>query len=771
MEKNRSTLQILINLFLPYMVLMVFFALTSLVLYTQSLKIAEEQIRQKNIFLLREVQSSMASFLEDSNKLFSHLIYQSSHFNLPRDREGATRQEISFDLYRVEALKNMPPVDIYQDFIQDYFILLDSPRAILNNEMSLPLDTYMRYTLGLNERESEELTEYFFDDGHITNYFSDIISLRTPQKGQSWIYQKGMVRKFGSDYGGPKGLIIIYMNTDNYFRELENIDISHGGGVFTLDRKGVIQFGLARGETFSGILASGTLDSRAREIRGKGSPWFVTEIESGDNPFSYTAVQSREYLREQTRGVRLFLISLISLLFIVGLVFSLFVVYFNSKPITRIFQEFQEKGIREREEVPILRGGFLSRLNFQVRELSRYLEQQKEHLEHNIMERLLNGYHIGEADYRNIVENSLGGNAFSYTVVLFSIRSHSPEFGAGEIREEGLWKSQINILLRTELRESAAFTFDRNPGEVILIFRETGENNRDMETCGEPLFRRIGENDFFDTVISLGGRVGGIDEISLSYEQAVRARDTSPGDDSSPVVRFTGRKTTLPVLETPVDLERKLTNSLISGDSPTLRKLFEEIYDKNLRPTNVSYRPIRILIDTLMGVLLGIMRRITLEKGDLENRIAALMEEEISLKNYRDLFRRLTEIMIEIAENRRDTQNDRKARMVREMCLHIDSHFSDPLLSADTVGSALAISGNYVYKLFKEYYGTSFHRYLEDLRMEYAKKLLAGESFLNIKEIASLSGYNSLNTFYKAFRKNSSMSAGDFRKNIGPLPK
>ncbi len=111
-------------------------------------------------------------------------------------------------------------------------------------------------------------------------------------------------------------------------------------------------------------------------------------------------------------------------------------------------------------------------------------------------------------------------------------------------------------------------------------------------------------------------------------------------------------------------------------------------------------------------------------------------------------------------------QNDRKAGIVQDICSYIDNNFKNPFLSADHVGSELGITGNYVFKLFKEYYGTSFHKYIEQMRMDCAKQFLKEEQNKTIKGIAFESGYASITTFYKAFKKNFGISAGAYRKSV-----
>jgi AraC family transcriptional activator of pyochelin receptor len=64
---------------------------------------------------------------------------------------------------------------------------------------------------------------------------------------------------------------------------------------------------------------------------------------------------------------------------------------------------------------------------------------------------------------------------------------------------------------------------------------------------------------------------------------------------------------------------------------------------------------------------------------------------------------------------------------------------------------------------FRELFGNGVYEYLRSERMQIARQLL-GESGRSVKEIASLTGYRSVNSFIKAFKKMYGVTPGDFRK-------
>lgn len=84
-------------------------------------------------------------------------------------------------------------------------------------------------------------------------------------------------------------------------------------------------------------------------------------------------------------------------------------------------------------------------------------------------------------------------------------------------------------------------------------------------------------------------------------------------------------------------------------------------------------------------------------------------------------------------------------------------------LLIETVAQRAGISIPNLYSLFKRYLNTTPHQYLLNLRLRRARTLLASNE-KSIKEISLESGFENLESFYRAFRKNSQMTPAEFRR-------
>ena len=95
---------------------------------------------------------------------------------------------------------------------------------------------------------------------------------------------------------------------------------------------------------------------------------------------------------------------------------------------------------------------------------------------------------------------------------------------------------------------------------------------------------------------------------------------------------------------------------------------------------------------------------------------------------------------------------------------HIQQHLSEPL-SLHALAKLVHLSISQLCALFRQHLKVSPHVYIENRRMDHARRLLQFPS-LSIKEVAGRSGFNDPLYFSKRFRNHSGFSPSDYRKQL-----
>lgn len=92
----------------------------------------------------------------------------------------------------------------------------------------------------------------------------------------------------------------------------------------------------------------------------------------------------------------------------------------------------------------------------------------------------------------------------------------------------------------------------------------------------------------------------------------------------------------------------------------------------------------------------------------------------------------------------------------------VQTNYTDNLTIEDACRETGLSPGNFC-TIFKNAVGTGFHSYLNRKRTENAGLLLK-QTDMSVDEVASLSGFSDIKTFYRVFRKETGMSPLNFRR-------
>ncbi len=96
------------------------------------------------------------------------------------------------------------------------------------------------------------------------------------------------------------------------------------------------------------------------------------------------------------------------------------------------------------------------------------------------------------------------------------------------------------------------------------------------------------------------------------------------------------------------------------------------------------------------------------------------------------------------------------------VCRYIDAHFDEDL-DLDTVADMAGFSKYHFTRLFKEFAGVTFYRYVNQQRILHAEELLADPD-ISITQIAVQSGFSTTNSFIRMFKQLKNCTPTEFRK-------
>ncbi len=105
-------------------------------------------------------------------------------------------------------------------------------------------------------------------------------------------------------------------------------------------------------------------------------------------------------------------------------------------------------------------------------------------------------------------------------------------------------------------------------------------------------------------------------------------------------------------------------------------------------------------------------------------------------------------------------------RPVQAALAYLEHHACE----APSPGALAAVAGvseDHLYTLFRRHLGLSPHRHILELRIAKAKQMLAGTE-TSIKQIAAACGFQSLEVFYRQFRRLTGTTPAQYRRQYLP---
>ena len=198
------------------------------------------------------------------------------------------------------------------------------------------------------------------------------------------------------------------------------------------------------------------------------------------------------------------------------------------------------------------------------------------------------------------------------------------------------------------------------------------------------------------------------------------------------------------------EIQQRLENSVMMGSIKDvqfiLEAVFNEIHRKQISKTN---------LDKIVWLMTQILWEKKETSEDIFNKLSALETiEEVQSA----LTAEFMQTLYETAEKR----SHKKNKIIFDILIDLNEHYKEELTLQD-LSEKYYVNPSYLSRLFKEETGQIFTKYLMQLRVEKAKKLLE-TTHMKIYEISEEVGYADVKYFNKIFKKFTALTPADYRE-------
>lgn len=327
---------------------------------------------------------------------------------------------------------------------------------------------------------------------------------------------------------------------------------------------------------------------------------------------------------------------------------------------------------------------------------------------------------------RQRLRDILGNRLDCFRLILIAYEEGAD--GAAYEAEEYMAMRTKCVTLRTAANEIAC---------ILAVDPQGNEQEALAVTCAQVLSLFTSHN--ANASIGISPRGSHIAALHRCYLRAKHALSTEEGDAGQFGVRWAQDTALDP--KTPFDLytPQALYNLLIAGNEEGTLRIFGTIV--NLPPlSGMAY----------MQAFSSL--RLSVERAAEESGVAVELPPFISDEPYEAAIAQLQKAALLVTAAVQEKRKSGNIALKNAMLNYIQENYMDQNLSAITLSTKFHISEKYVFHFLKEQTGHALGEHIEEARLDAAEQFLRNTHLSN-EEIARRTGFGTVKTFYRAFKR------------------
>lgn len=379
-------------------------------------------------------------------------------------------------------------------------------------------------------------------------------------------------------------------------------------------------------------------------------------------------------------------------------------------------------------------------------------------LRNNVLSRLVSG-HITYREFRDkaaFLGIPVHGNELQAAVV--HIRKPAETIQDAHLMQY----AAMNVCAET-LFAAGAIVFADHEGRTAVIFQQPELRRERIEAGLMQAIANIGHYLKLEAAAAAGGKIGSFREAAHSYRQALQALDYTFTFSEDRVLfhdELERRKSAFRGLEWD---DATLKSLLVACKEEELQQFIGGQFARMKRDAGIGPDTVQhVALEMWMTLVKATRRYKTDDPGFFQ------LKEQSFRRVYREqsvdeLERLLCETAAMCASAIAEVQRFGYSRTVKAMMEYVQQHY-DQELSLKTLSHLFQMSAAHLGKTFRAETGELFSDYVNRIRVEQAKHLLA-QSHMKINEISEKTGFYNPNYFYTVFKKVAGVTPAEYREH------
>lgn len=660
---------------------------------------------------------------------------------------------------------------------QDYYVLMQAQKVVQNSIMGSDLvsgayiisrnnDMLISNSLILTERSEaygefyaidgyslEQWEEAVFEQGSGYHFIPDAVSnpIFAPWEGQSRSRILHFVLPISVNGASARRAVVYMLDTEKLIASL--LPEAEGSFFYISDQNGNV---IVRENFVENPIEA---DENIAVVRHNGQSYVLLKSDYSDTGLSVTAGLPSSFFTRQVAPMRNLMLVLSVVVWAIIFLLCALLAYRQSRPMKKLFEVVQELNpsdtTRDHYEhitnTVVMLEGERQRYEKEVQLMSSASRK-------GLLKQLIRGQVYGEDDAERC-RVLLGAGNSRYLVCMYHFQGY-PEHLAADLPDDELkvafdrsWESLSGGLRRELNLEAHPVHGNPSRGRFVLAMPDESLFPAAVELIDRHV--RILRGDGIPISLGISTVVDDLKGIRICSDRSAMAmRDA---DEEHPAKVYDPDKTPITIIQFSPNMGKRLYDLLLNGDLTAVRESIVGMLPSEAFLQYVSEVELEQFFFGVRGAVESAGRALSLSAE------ATMLPDSRSFVEPEELWK-LFEIPCQLICESVQTEQSRQAEQQQsEMVEYVRVNYSDSGLCALTIAEHFSVSEKYVFTIIKNQTGMSLGDFIEQLRFTKVEELLTNN--VEIGAIPGIVGFNSINTFYKAFKRIYGISPGKWREN------
>ena len=297
---------------------------------------------------------------------------------------------------------------------------------------------------------------------------------------------------------------------------------------------------------------------------------------------------------------------------------------------------------------------------------------------------------------------------------------------------------------------------------AILLYEE-GYEETSFSRCLKEIMGILSQNTNAYVVCGVGEKYQGMSRIPYTYEEADKVIENRYEYGNQSIVDYRD----IPKNKVEYAFQFRLLSDTMqeavkNRDEKELRKQLTNLLEKIGCMDKVNQSSLGLMVLELLLLSYKAFEDEKLYEKFFQNS-GGLLGRIIKAKNRHELSKIVQDSFEIMFEYLKETNTSENEKLVQRALIYIRENYAVPDLSFKAVADSVSLSTSYLSVLMKKYGNINYNQYLNEVRIENAKRLLHSSN-MKTYEVAFYVGFNSSQYFSSIFKKMMGMTPKEYRE-------